>query len=389
YSELTAEGDLYIAGTTGVAKVNIDAPLESVGEVRMYVPYVEADGERLYPDANGTFVLPAKTDKLTIYSYVFTYSLMNPQVTYYLKGFDKGTTTVRRSELVPVDYTNLKGGNYSFDMELMDLRGLEKQDYSVSIVKTKAFYEHVWFNIIAGLLLFLAAVACVRLYIRHKTMIYRKKEEEDRELIRDISRAFAKTIDMKDRYTNGHSYRVAKYTAMLAKELGYDEETVERFYNIALLHDVGKIGVSSEVLNKPGKLTEEEFQEIKSHARLGFNALKDIKIMPELADGAGFHHERPDGKGYPSSLEGEKIPRVAQIIAVADTFDAMYSDRPYRKRMNYEKAVSIIQEVSGSQLMPDVVEAFMRIEKRGEFKAEDDDGGGSVEDITNISGREE
>jgi energy-coupling factor transport system substrate-specific component len=112
--------------------------------------------------------------------------------------------------------------------------------------------------------------------------------------------------------------------------------------------------------------------------------LKDISIMPELAIGAGAHHERPDGKGYPKGLKGDEIPRVAQIIAVADTFDAMYSDRPYRKRMNFEKAVSIIRDAAGTQLAADVVDAFLRLVDRGFFRAPDDEGGGTSEDIDNI-----
>ena len=106
--------------------------------------------------------------------------------------------------------------------------------------------------------------------------------------------------------------------------------------------------------------------------------------MPELATGAGAHHERPDGKGYPNGLKGDEIPRVAQIIAVADTFDAMYSNRPYRNRMNFEKVVSIIREISGTQLTTDVVDAFLRLVEKGEFRDPEDDGGGSTEDITNI-----
>ena len=211
-----------------------------------------------------------------------------------------------------------------------------------------------------------------------------KKQEEDKRLIREIVEAFAKTIDMKDEYTKGHSTRVAKYTVMLARELGYDEETVEKYYNIALLHDIGKIGIPVEVLNKQGKLTDTEFKIIKSHSALGYNVLKDISIMPELAIGAGAHHERPDGKGYPKGLTGDQIPRVAQIIAVADTFDAMYSDRPYRNRMNFEKVVSIIREVSGTQLESDVVDAFLRLVEKGEFRDPDDNGGGSMESIDNI-----
>ena len=211
-----------------------------------------------------------------------------------------------------------------------------------------------------------------------------QKERENRELITEICNVFAKTIDLKDKYTNGHSTRVAQYTVMLAKELGYDEDEVEKYYHIALLHDIGKIGVPPEVLNKPDKLTEEEFAIIRSHTTLGYDALKDISIMPELAVGAQAHHERPDGRGYPNHLSGDEIPRVAQIIAVADTFDAMYSNRKYRGRMNFEKAVSIIRDGAGTQLAEDVVEAFLRLVGKGEFRDPDDNGGGTMENIENV-----
>ncbi len=212
----------------------------------------------------------------------------------------------------------------------------------------------------------------------------KKKEEQNKLLIREIVTAFSKAVDMKDKYTNGHSIRVAKYTAMLAKELGLDDETVEQYYDIALMHDVGKIGVPEDVLNKPGKLTDEEFEAIKSHTTMGYNALKEISVMPELAIGAASHHERPDGKGYPKGLKGDEIPRVAQVIAVADTFDAMYSNRPYRKRMNFDKAVSIIKEVSGTQLASDVVDAFLRLADKGAFRSSDNDSDESTENINNI-----
>jgi len=384
YSELTEDGDLYIAASAGVVKVNIEKPFEDVNDLKVAVPFVDADGVRVYPDGNGDFTVPAGTQKLTVSSFVFNYSPMNPQVSYRLEGFDKTETTVSRSELTPADYTNLRGGEYRFIMQLKDSMGRGNKEVSVRIRKEKAFYEEVWFYIAAGAALLCLAGLLARIYTRRKMRALEKKNHETMTFVKEITHSFAKVVDMKDKYTNGHSTRVAKYTAMLAKELGYDDDTVEKYYRIALLHDVGKIGIPPEVLNKPGKLTDEEFEIIKSHTSQGYEALKEISIMPELAVGAQAHHERPDGKGYPNHLKGDEIPRVAQIIAVADCFDAMYSNRPYRNRMNFEKAVSIIQEVSGTQLTADVVDAFMRLVEKGEFRAPDDDGGGTTENIDNI-----
>ena len=385
YSELTDSGDLYIAGTTGVAKVNIEQPFDDVSDLKVAVPYVDADGIRIYPDENGAFTIPSSTNKLTVSSFVYNYSLVDPKVSYQLEGFEDESDPISRSELVPVDYTNLRGGDYSFVIRLTDSMGRGGDETSVKIVKEKAFFEETWFMVIAIVVALIALVAGVRFYVRARTRALEKKNKDTLELVGEITEAFAKVIDMKDAYTNGHSSRVAKYTAMLAKELGYDDETVERYYRIALLHDIGKVGIPSEVLNKPGKLTDEEFQTIKSHTSLGYEALKDISIMPDLATGAQAHHERPDGKGYPNHLEGDEIPRVAQIIAVADCFDAMYSNRPYRNRMNFDKVVSTIKEASGTQLAPDVVDAFLRLVEKGEFRAPDDDGGGSFETVDNVN----
>ena len=387
YSELTANGDLYIAGTTGVSKVNIEKKSNDIDRIKLSVPYAEADGKMIYPDDNGNIVIPSNVKKLTIHSFAYNYSLINPQITYYLDGFDKAPVTIRRSELAPVDYTNLHGGTYRFVMQVLDPQGTGSMEKTVKIIKQKAIYEQLWFMIVCAAAVLEMIALLVKLYIDHRTKRFLQKEKEQKQLIREIVEAFAKVIDMKDKYTNGHSTRVAEYTVMLARELGLDEETIEEYYNIALLHDIGKVGIPPEVLNKPGKLTDTEFKIIKSHSALGYNTLKNISIMPELAIGAGAHHERPDGKGYPKGLKGDEIPRVAQIIAVADTFDAMYSDRPYRKRMNFDKAVSIMKEAKGTQLTEDVVDAFLRLVEKGEFRAPDDEGGGTTEDIDNIHKR--
>lgn len=368
YSELADSGDLYIAGTTGVCKVNIKNPLEDMSNVKISVPYVEADGVYIYPDENGRFTVPSGTDKLTIYSYVFTYSLMNPQISYQLEGFDKTETVIKRSDLAPLVYTNLRGRTYNFVIGINDPQVSGDNQLTIQIVKKKAFYEMAWFYIVIILAIAFVVAHGIKIYIRKKTLAYQKKEEENRKLIREMVEAFAKMIDMKDKYTKGHSMRVGYFTRLIAEEMGFDKDTVEKYENIALMHDIGKIGIKPEVLNKPGKLTDEEFETIKSHSQLGYEALAGISIMPELAIGAGAHHERPDGRGYPNGLKDEEIPMVAKIIAVADTFDAMYSDRPYRKRMELKKVISIIKEVSGTQLDSKVVDAFLRLVNRGVIK---------------------
>ena len=365
YSELTDSGDLYIAGTAGVVRVNIESSKSESVESKSSIPYLDADGVRVYPDYDGSFHVASRVKKITIYSYVMNYSLTDLMVSYRLDGFDERTTSLNAEELIPVDYTNLPGGDYSFVLDVTDSMSTKHHTLRVKITKEKAIYEEVWFWIPVAIIGLLLVVGTTMLIMFFRMKKIRKKNRDNMTLIHEITEAFAKVIDMKDTYTNGHSSRVAMYTAMLAEELGCNKETVERYYHVALLHDIGKVGVPSAVLNKPGKLTDTEFELIKTHTSMGYGTLEGISIMPELALGAKYHHERPDGKGYPDHLKGDEIPRVAQIIAVADCFDAMYSNRPYRKRMNFEKAVAIIKEAAGTQLTADVVEAFSRLVDKG------------------------
>ena len=384
YSDISDDGDLYIACSTGVVKVNIDSATENIQVPKAAIPYIDGDGVRYYPLEDGSFRIPAMVKKVTLYCHVFNYTLINPDVSFRLEGYEDGFRTMKRNEMGPVDYTNLKGGVYQYQLYMKDLFGHSDFVLDVTIRKKGAFYETYWFRIMAVLFILGIIAYIVYLYVDAKLRKLMERERQQEIFIDEMTEAFAKTIDIKDRYTNGHSFRVAKYTTMLAKELGYSDEEIKKYHRIALLHDIGKIGVPGAVLNKQGKLTDEEFAIIKSHAGRGAVVLKDISIMPELAIGAAEHHERPDGKGYPKGLKGDEIARVAQIIAVADTFDAMYSDRPYRKRMNFDKAVSIIKEGSGTQLTADVVDAFLRLVDKGEFRAPDDVGGGTTEDINNI-----
>lgn len=171
----------------------------------------------------------------------------------------------------------------------------------------------------------------------------------------------ANTIDAKDEYTEGHSNRVAQYSRMLAKKLGKSDKEADEIYNIALLHDIGKIGVPDSILNKPGKLTEEEFKMIKQHPAIGGKILKDVRSFPNLEVGARYHHERFDGRGYPEGLSGDAIPEIARIICVADSFDAMNSNRVYRRHFTKEYIRSELERCQGSQFDPAVAQAMLEL----------------------------
>lgn len=173
-------------------------------------------------------------------------------------------------------------------------------------------------------------------------------------------------IEVKDRYTLEHSNRVAEYTVKIARKLGYNEMMLERFYNCAMLHDIGKTKISDLILNKPGRLTTEEYEEMKRHTDYGYEILKDITYMPELALVALYHHERADGQGY-HRIPLSQIPRIAQVISVADAFDAMNSDRPYRSKLQFDEIINIVKNESGKQFVPDVVAAFLNLAEREEL----------------------
>ena len=178
------------------------------------------------------------------------------------------------------------------------------------------------------------------------------KTEENQKLFLHVVSSLAKAIDAKDTYTNGHSDRVAKYAKEIAKRCGFGGKKQDEIYIMGLLHDVGKIGIPDAIINKPGKLTEAEYETIKTHPALGDMILKTINEMPSLAVGARWHHERYGGGGYPDGLAGEKIPEEARIIAVADAYDAMSSRRSYRANLSQEEIRREIQNGTGTQFDP-------------------------------------
>lgn len=184
---------------------------------------------------------------------------------------------------------------------------------------------------------------------------------EKEELLLGVLRALVTTIDAKDAYTGGHSDRVAKFSKEISQRLGLSSQACEEIYMSGLLHDIGKIGVPDAVLGKPERLTEDEFQQIKRHPQIGYEILKSLKPFAYLLPGVLHHHEAFDGSGYPQRLAGEDISLMGRIIAVADSFDAMTSNRTYRQGMPIEKAVQILTSGRGKQWDPAIVDAFLSI----------------------------
>ena len=179
--------------------------------------------------------------------------------------------------------------------------------------------------------------------------------------------ALACALEAKDKYTSGHSQRVTEIAVAIAQEIDMPRDMVEKIRLAGLIHDIGKIGIRDAVLDKPGRLTDEEYQHVKSHPELGERILAPVVEDREIMDMVRHHHERYDGRGYPDGLEAAQIPAGARIMAVADSYDAMTSDRPYRQAMSAEEACAEIQRCRDSQFDPDVVDAFLKVAKATPF----------------------
>jgi len=182
---------------------------------------------------------------------------------------------------------------------------------------------------------------------------------EQKELFQGMVKALINSIDAKDPYTYGHSDRVAQMAHRLAKELKLSQLDCDHIYMTGLLHDIGKIGVPDAVLQKPGKLTDEEFEQIKKHPAIGYSIVMHLPSLAYALPGILHHHESFDGTGYPAKLTGNDIPLYGRVLAVADAYDAMTSDRPYRPGMPTERAEQILREGAGRQWDPEMVDAFL------------------------------
>ena len=219
------------------------------------------------------------------------------------------------------------------------------------------------------ILLFLNLIRTVR-SVRNLERLRQKKELESRRrqterISLQTIKTLSVTVETKNVYTNGHSQRVADYSALIAGALGWDDKRINNLRNAAYMHDVGMIGIPDSIVNKPTRLTEEEYAIIQRHTLIGVDILKDITLIEHVAEVAHYHHERYDGTGYPEGLSGEEIPIEARIVAVADSYDAMNSKRIYRNALEKEKIIEELESCSGTQFDPVIAELFVRLIREG------------------------
>ncbi len=302
--------------------------------------------------------------------------------------------TVNKNAIISEDVTRmiwqesvLNGKSENGRKELLHQVGEQMQTLN-SIACVPAYYQD---NLLAILLLgekedksrfdqeeldFYAALASdAAMAIRNAQLFANLKREleRNRELFLQTILVLGSTIEAKDTYTHGHTERVTNYAVLIARQMResgapeLDDKFLEVLYISGMLHDIGKIAVPEAILNKTDKLTREEFDIMKQHTLKGEEMLKPLSVFRECIDGVKYHHERYDGKGYPSGLKGEEIPMIAAIIAVADTFDAMTTDRPYRKGFSKDEAIAEIRINSGVQFNPKPVQALLELYEAGKL----------------------
>lgn len=363
-------GELIMATRSGISAFGFSGVSSKLPNVIINTVRVDAENYE-HPES---LEIASSAQRVTFDFSALSYSDTAPlKLSYKLTGFDESETVIDSEKSSGVSYTNLPGGSYTFEVKVYSPESPEVfNTCSISFTKALKMTEHplFWVLLIAAIV---AATTCVVIVlVRVKLRIMKRRQQEYKSIVDQALLTFANAIDAKDKYTNGHSVRVAYYSKELAKRMGMNESEQEHIYYVALMHDIGKIGIPDNILNKPGKLTDEERKVIQTHVDIGGEILGDFTALSGITDGARYHHERYDGKGYSKGLKGKDIPLLARIIGVADTYDAMASNRVYRKSLSEEIIIEELNKYSGTQFDPEVVPHMLDMIKDGTvpFKSE-------------------
>ncbi len=368
-------GDLFLPCDTGVFIIDTARYTAGTSSYRMSVGSVKLDNELQRIERGSPIEIGRGVSKVELYPEVINYTIQDPIVGYWLEGFESDWTILPQSSLGAITYTNLPTGTYTLHLAVFDSNQeniLSERDYQ--LVKEREIYDNEWF-LIYMLLVPVIVAAWISWYIA-RTRVERMLEIQKRELAlanekiqmgNETIIAIAKAVDAKDERTSQHSMRVSQYSAMIAREMGMSEAECENLRRTALLHDIGKIGIPDSILNKPARLTDEEYAVMKSHVTRGAEILKDFTLLDHVVDGARYHHEKYDGTGYPDGLKGEEIPLYGRIIGVADAFDAMTANRVYRKQMDFDYVLNEMRRCSGTQFDPQFVDILLRLIDEGKI----------------------
>ncbi len=372
------DGDeLYLCSGTGAIKINISDYDTAAKSYRLLLESVDVDGTQYKISRSDVLRLPSDTARITFEPEILNYSVYDPYISYYLEGYDSEKTECQLSEFGKISYSDLNSGSYVLHISILDgLDGSVMEGASFTIEKEMEMYQHAWFKaymmIITGLVIVWITWAVTRMRTQ-KTILKQKYEleyaQKQIEMGNETILSIARTVDAKDSNTSQHSYRVSEYSAAIAKRIGFSEKKCESLRKMALLHDIGKIGIPDAILNKPDKLTDEEFAIMKTHVIKGGEILKDFKMIENVDLGALYHHEKYDGTGYCKGLKGEEIPIEARIIGIADAFDAMTANRVYRKQLDMDFVIGELKRCRGTQFDPELVDVMLSLIEDGTIDA--------------------
>ena len=362
------KGNVYLSADRGVYVMDMANYLKKPSSFRIMLSELKLDEKSQSIDRDTEVEVDRGVNKLEFFPEIINYSHDDPLVSYYLEGFEDEWTYVNSSELISVQYTNLAPGSYIFHLAVRDDDGNIIEESQYRIRKEKAIYDNSWFTV------YVIGVAAVFVgwltWCITRRQMQRTLELQQTKLSMALQQvqmgnetilAIAKTVDAKDLRTSKHSQRVSEYSAMIAGEYGFTHDEQENLRKAALLHDIGKIAIPDSVLNKPGRLTDEEYAVMKTHVTRGAEILKDFTLIDHVVEGARYHHERYDGRGYPDGLKGEEIPLYGRIIAIADAFDAMTANRVYRKRQDFDYVMGELHRGRGTQFDPELLDIFLKL----------------------------
>ena len=360
-------GELFLPCDTGVYVIDVEKYNSDVRSYRMQLSSVRLDGVLQPPARTGVITVGQGVDRVELGPEILNYTILEPNVGWQLEGHDTQWTIVPQGSLNNIVYTNLPAGDYSFRLAIFDSAGekvLEERKFG--LIKEGEIYEQPGFGVYMLALLSLFLIFSTWFVVQRQL----NKQQIKLNMANETVMAIANAVDARDVRTHQHSMRVAEYSEMIAREMNCFKwwERSRRLSNLkkaAQLHDIGKIGIRDSVLNKVGRLTDEEYAEMKSHVNRGAEILKDFTLVEHVVDGTKFHHERYDGRGYPEGLKRDEIPLYGRIIAVADAFDAMTSNRVYRNSMDTDYVMNEMKRGRGTQFDPEALDAFFRLVEKG------------------------